>query len=211
MKICDKIMLVGITVATVSVLSCSVLIFLKMGFKIMEITVAGTIIVAVLSLLATIITLLVKVRVDSKSLTEIKDNTRNSPLVFDNVKNSPKTYENTEKIKDVLNEKIKPDLNKVIEKSDLIDFLADEIRYQKRIKDSISPELQQPDNLIQQINALCEKNVTLQKSVEKYSAECLKLTSEKLTLISKIEKLQTENKNLREQIESEYSESEIEY
>ena len=202
-------MLVGITVATASVLSCFVLIFLKMGFKIMEITVVGTIIVSVLSLLATIITLLVKVRSDSKSLNEIKDNTRNSPLVFDNVKNSPKTYENTEKIKDVLNEKIKPDLNKVIEKSDLIDFLADEIRYQKRIKESISPELQNPDNVIQQINLLYEKNAALQELAEKNSTRCLALISEKIKLKNEIEKLQAENRNLRKQLDSDYSEPDI--
>ena len=59
--------------------------------------------------------------------------------------------------------------------------------------------------------ALLSLLVTLILIFVKYSAERLELTIEKMNLMSKIEKLQTENKNLRKQIESEYSESETEY
>lgn len=218
MDIYDKFLSVTLSIMWGSIILNFALFLKEKGYGIMEITALVTVAGALIGLLATLITLLVKVRRDSKTLDEIKTNTSgsllsleknkiNSQRTFENTKNSQQTFVNTEEIKKAVIGDVKPAMLKL----DQLDFVADEIRFQKRIKESISSELQNADSVIQQINLLYEKNSALLALAEKYSNECLALVSEKIKLKDEIEKLQAENKRLRSQIEHEHSAPEIDF
>ena len=118
-----------------------------------------------------------QLRRDGKSIDKIDDRSTYIPNIDDNTKKS----------KEILIESLKPNIEYLKNKSDMIDYIAKEVEYQQRVKNSVSGSISgNKDILLQGINSLYESNASLNQSLAEARAKCSVLEIENANLKSQI-------------------------
>lgn len=136
-----------------------------------------SIVVALIGVVGTLISVFLQLRRDGKSIDRIDSRSVHIPNIDDNTKKS----------KDILVESLKPNIEYLKNKSDKIDYIAKEVEYQQRVKNSISGNISgNKDILLQGINLLYESNASLNQSLAEARAKCSMLEMENANLKNEI-------------------------
>ena len=128
--------------------------------------------VALIGVVGTLIGAFMQLKRDGKTIDKIAEHTSHSSYI----------EENTKECKKELIEQVRPCLDKIVSRNEDIQFVAEELRYQKRIKDSFSGGVADRDVVLQNIQSLYEHNAILNEALksERQKNAILSIENQKL-------------------------------
>lgn len=142
--------------------------------------------VAVIGGTIPLITTFIQLKRDGKTIDAISLNTAKiEPTVMD-------IKEDTTKTKNVVVDELKPVLNEIGKRNEKIDFLATELAYQNRLKNSFTENVTSRDVMLAGITAVYEENARLSEQHRNDQEKIISLTVERNNLKRKLQKAENE-------------------
>lgn len=146
-----------------------------------------SLVVAIIGVLGAILTAVLQLKRDGKSIDRIDAATAE---IKPSVQSIQKT---TEKTQDILRDSIKPSLTAIQQRTDRIDYIADGFKEFKRLEAYYSGGLVNREILLGQIGAVFTENTRLNE-------KCKELEREKQVLVDENRALKNKNQRLQQQL-----------
>lgn len=162
------------------------LLFLLWEDSDMNMTQWIALIVALVTVAGTLIAAFWQLKRDGKTIDGISSDTSHMKPQIDQI------GKNTERVKDIVIERIQPAMASIEHSGSKIDFIAGEIEYQKRLKKDLSPEFQNRDRILAEIQAVYAKNAALNQQNIDFQNRNLNLMRQNEQLRAQISQLQAE-------------------